>query len=46
MSFEQLYHTACMDDFGHPLETHFGLGFQAKAARRVRFILICRKEEH
>lgn len=46
MTFEQFYHTGCMDDFGHPIETHFGLGFQARTARRVRFILTARCEEH
>ena len=46
MAFEQFYHTACMDDFGHPLEAHFGLGRQHITARLLRFILICRKEEH
>lgn len=46
MTFEQFYHTGRMDDFGHPIEIYFGLGFQTRTARRVRFILICRREEH
>lgn len=46
MVFEQFYHTACMDDFGHPIETHFGLGFQSRTVRRLWFILICRMGEH
>lgn len=44
--FEAFFHNSAMDDFGFHIEYHFGLARQHITARRLRFILTARCEEH